>query len=99
VDFKVAIRPFATVSNLIGKIPLIGPGLNLIQGTVLVAHVRVHGPIENPRIFPAPQDTLTDFFRRALELPQALVPFPKAKKQDESSSSSDQPLEEAEPTP
>jgi hypothetical protein len=83
IDFKVAVRPFATVDNLVGKIPLIGAGLSLIQGSVVVAHLRVHGTMDEPRIVAAPQDTLTDFFRRALQLPQSLIPFSKKEEKKE----------------
>jgi uncharacterized protein YhdP len=76
IDAVVALRPFPRLSSVVSYIPLIGPGIAGIQGSVLVASFSIKGPVEEATITPAPLSTLSEFFFSALKIPQKMLTFP-----------------------
>jgi uncharacterized protein YhdP len=73
IDFVLAVRPFAGIDTAIGYIPLIGRSIAAIKNSFLVASFNIRGPIENPRVTPAPLSTLSEWVLGVLGIPKNII--------------------------
>jgi uncharacterized protein involved in outer membrane biogenesis len=76
IDAVIALRPFPKIGSVVSYIPLVGPGIAGIQGSILVASFHVKGPVDDATITPAPLNTLSEFFFSALKIPQKMLTLP-----------------------
>ncbi len=76
IDFVIAVRPFPGLDHAWNYIPILGTGLAAIKNSLLVASFRVHGPVSDPSVTPAPLSTLSEFFYGALAIPKGLIGLP-----------------------
>jgi hypothetical protein len=67
VDMEVGMVPFKTVNWLVGKVPIIGPGLS--SDHFVAAYFHVTGPLKNPHVFPKPITSVAYFLTNVLKLP------------------------------
>ena len=97
IDFVLAVRPFAGIDTAIGYIPLIGRGVAAIKNSFLVASFNIRGPIENPRVTPAPLSTLSEWVLGVLGIPKNIIGWGGDEKKEEPQNSPQQesPKEQA----
>jgi uncharacterized protein YhdP len=100
IDFVLAVRPFAGIDTAIGYIPLIGRSIAAIKNSFLVASFNIRGPIENPRVTPAPLSTLSEWVFGVLRIPKDMIGWGGDEKKEEPQNSPQQefPKELAPPT-
>jgi AsmA-like C-terminal region len=67
VDMRVGMVPFKTVNWLVGKVPIIGPGLS--SDHFVAAYFHVTGPLKNPRVIPKPITSVAYFLTNVIKLP------------------------------
>ena len=84
IDFVLAVRPFAGIDTAVGYIPLIGRGFAAIKNSFLVASFNINGPIENPKITPAPLSTLSEWVLGVLGIPKNIIGWEGEDKKAES---------------
>lgn len=73
MDMQVAMFPFQTVNWLVNKIPIVGQNISKNSGGILAAYFRVHGPMKNPSVRPAPITSLTELIKKTLGLPLNII--------------------------
>jgi uncharacterized protein involved in outer membrane biogenesis len=83
IDFVLAVRPFAGIDTAIGYIPLIGRSIAAIKNSFLVASFNIRGPIENPRVTPAPLSTLSEWVFGVLRIPKDMIGWGGDEKKEE----------------
>jgi uncharacterized protein YhdP len=84
IDFVLAVRPFAGIDTAIDYIPLIGRGFAAVKNSFLVASFNINGPIENPKITPAPLSTLSEWVLGVLGIPKNVIGWKGEDKKAES---------------
>jgi hypothetical protein len=83
IDFVLAVRPFAGIDTAIGYIPLLGRSVAAIKNSFLVASFNIRGPIENPRVTPAPLSTLSEWVFGVLRIPKDMIGWGGDEKKEE----------------